>query len=73
MAASKNKITNKTSNTVRDVDQPVRQSKSANSSETDPVSNTAVEKNTNTRNPRRRAMSGVIFTEGFSVAVFIGE
>ena len=43
MAANKNKITNKTSNTVREADQPVRQSKSANSMETSPVSNTADE------------------------------
>ena len=43
MAANKNRITNKTSNTVRDVDQPVRQSRSANSIETSPVSNTADE------------------------------
>jgi len=34
MAVSKNKMTNNDSSTVRDVLQPVRQSKSANSSET---------------------------------------
>jgi hypothetical protein len=42
-AASKNKITNRTSSTVRDADQPVRQSKSANRSETTPVSSNADE------------------------------
>ncbi len=43
MAVSKNKITNSDSSTVRDVDQPVRQSRSANSIETSPVSKTADE------------------------------
>ena len=43
MAVNKNKMTNNTSSTVRDVDQPVRQSRSANSIETSPVSSTADE------------------------------
>jgi hypothetical protein len=38
MAARKNRMMNKTSKTVRDADQPVRQSKSAKSIETRPVS-----------------------------------
>jgi hypothetical protein len=37
-AARKNRVTNKTIKTVRDMDQPVRQSKSAKSIETMPVS-----------------------------------
>ena len=43
MAANKNKITNKTISTVRDVDQPVRHSRSAKSIETSPVSSSAQE------------------------------
>ena len=43
MAVNKNKITNRTSRTVRDVDQPVRQSKSANSKDTSPVGSSAQE------------------------------
>ena len=43
MAVNKNKITNRTSRTVRDADQPVRQSKSAKISETNPVSSSAQE------------------------------
>ena len=43
LATNKNKITNKTSSTVRDVDQPVRHSKSAKSIETKPVSSSAQE------------------------------
>ena len=43
MAMNKNKITNKTSSTVRDADQPVRHSKSAKSIETRPVSSSAHE------------------------------
>ena len=41
MAANKNRMTNSTSSTVRDADQPVRQSRSAKSIETSPVSSTA--------------------------------
>ena len=43
MAMNKNKITNNTSSTVRDADQPVRHSKSAKSIETRPVSSNAQE------------------------------
>ena len=43
MAVSRNKTMNSTSSTVRDALQPVRQSRSANSSETSPVSSTAEE------------------------------
>ncbi len=43
MAANRNRAMNNTSNTVREVDQPVRQSRSANSIETKPVSDTAHE------------------------------
>ena len=43
MAANKNKTTNNTISTVRDVDQPVRHSKSAKSIETRPVSSRAQE------------------------------
>ena len=43
MAVSRNKMMNSTSSTVRDALQPVRQSKSANSIETKPVSSTAEE------------------------------
>ena len=53
MADSRNKMMNNASRTVRDADQPVRQSRSANSMETRPVSNTAEEKNRNSRQPRR--------------------
>ena len=45
---------NSTSSTVRDALQPVRESRSANSMDTRPVSNTAEEKNKNSRHPRRR-------------------
>ena len=51
-AESRNKITNNDSKTVRDADQPVRQSRSAKSIETMPVSKTAEEKNRNSRQPR---------------------
>ncbi len=43
MDANKNNITNSTSKTVREADQPVRQSKSAKISETRPVSSSAEE------------------------------
>jgi hypothetical protein len=43
MAANKKRITNRTSSTVRDVDQPVRHNKSAKSIETRPVSSSAQE------------------------------
>ena len=43
IAVRKNKMTNSTSRMVRDADQPVRQSRSANSIETTPVSSSADE------------------------------
>ena len=43
MATNKNNTTNNTSSTVREADQPVRQSRSAKSIETSPVSSTADE------------------------------
>jgi hypothetical protein len=43
MAVNRNKITKSTSSTVRDADQPVRQSRSAKISETSPVSSRAPE------------------------------
>src|ERR1035441_4992987 len=58
MAVSRNKMMNKPSSTVRDVLQPVRDNRSANSMETRPVSNTAEEKNRNSRQPRRRCGAG---------------
>ncbi len=64
MAVSKNKMMNNTSNTVREALQPVRQSKSANNIETKPVSNTAEEKNKNSRQPRR--------SRGTETAVMLG-
>ena len=74
MAVSKNKMMNSTSSRVRDALQPVRQSKSAKSIETKPVSNTAEEKNKNSRQPRRSrggitavmlGASGILVEPGF--------
>src|ERR1035437_9553739 len=64
MAVSKNKMTNSASSSVRDALQPVRQSRSANSIETRPVSSTGEEKNRNSRQPRRR--------RGAETAVMLG-
>ena len=43
MAVNENKITKSTSSTVREADQPVRQSRSAKISDTKPVSSSAPE------------------------------
>src|SRR5581483_11495480 len=51
-AAKKNNRMKDISRMVRDVDQPVRHNKSANSRETSPVSSNADEKKRNTRRPR---------------------
>ena len=58
-AARKNKITNNTSNTVRDGYQPVRHNRSAKITDTTPVNNTATEKNTNTRLARVSCVAGL--------------
>ena len=58
-AAKKNKITNNTSNTVREGDQPVRHKRSAKITDTTPVNNTATEKNTNTRHARFLCVAGL--------------
>ena len=58
-AAKKNKMTNNTSNTVREGDQPVRQRRSAKITDTTPVNNTATEKNTNTRHARFSCVAGL--------------
>ena len=49
----KKSTTNSTNSTVRERDQPDRQSRSANSTETSPVSTSAAEKNRNSRQPLR--------------------
>ena len=58
-AARKNKITNNTSNTVREGDHPVRHKRSAKITDTTPVNSTATEKNTNTRHARFSCVAGL--------------
>ena len=63
-AARKNKITNNTSNTVLEGDQPVRHKRSAKITDTTPVNNTATEKNTNTRHARFLCVVGLTTNVG---------
>src|SRR5579884_1484101 len=51
MVEKKKRSTKSSSKKVREVDQPVRHSKSAKSMDTKPVSSTALEKKMKTRNP----------------------
>src|SRR5450756_2660114 len=69
-AVSKNSRTNSTSSTVREALQPLRQSRSANSSETNPVRTSADVKNKNSRQPRRRRGGGAATMVGPSAILF---
>src|SRR5450756_1300484 len=69
-AVSKNSRMNSTSSTVREALQPLRQSRSANSSETNPVRTSADVKNKNSRQPRRRRGGGAATMVGPSAILF---
>ena len=59
-AVNQNKMTNKTKRIVREADQPVRQSKSAKTIETNPVNTSAEVKKMNSRQPRAIRGSGAM-------------
>ena len=65
-------MTNKIKRIVRDVDQPVRQSKSAKSIETNPVSTNAEVKKMNSRQPRavRGGEAEMIFASAMAEDAF---
>src|ERR1039458_464577 len=70
MAMNKNKMMNSTSSSVLDADQPLRQSKSAKSIETSPVSSSADEKKMNSRQPRwRRGAAATEMVEASAMSV----